>query len=107
MDPGVILSKVGLTSEAPETESSSWKQEPRSSSWNWAAEKVRTKMEPDVSSLIAYYRVSTQNQGRSGLGLETQRKAVAAFAAAKGLEVMAEFSEIGTGKGSDALNRRP
>ena len=56
---------------------------------------------------FAYYGVSTQNQGRSGLGLETQRKAVAAFAAAKGLEVMAEFSEIGTGKGSDALNRRP
>ena len=64
-------------------------------------------MEPDASSLIAYYRVSTQNQGRSGLGLEARRKAVAAFAAVEGLEVIAEFSEIETGKGSDALNRRP
>jgi DNA invertase Pin-like site-specific DNA recombinase len=60
-------------------------------------------MEP----LVAYYRVSTQKQGRSGLGLEAQRKAVAAFAAAEGFEIIAEFTEIETGKGSDALDRRP
>ena len=37
-----------------------------------------------MSPLIAYYRVSTQKQGRSGLGLEGQRAAVKAFALAEG-----------------------
>ena len=58
-------------------------------------------------SLIAYYRVSTQKQGRSGLGLEAQRSAIAAFAKAEGLEIVAEYTEIETGKGADALDRRP
>ena len=60
-----------------------------------------------MSSIVAYYRVSTQKQGRSGLGLEAQRKAVQAFAQAEGFEVSAEFTEVETGKGSDALDRRP
>ena len=59
-----------------------------------------------MSPLIAYYRVSTQKQGRSGLGLEAQRKAVASFAEAEGFEIVAEFTEVETGKGSDALDRR-
>src|SRR5271165_450141 len=57
--------------------------------------------------LIAYYRVSTREQGRSGLGLDAQRAAVARFAEAEGFELVAEFTEIETGKGSDALDRRP
>ena len=44
---------------------------------------------PDMSPLVAYYRVSSQKQGRSGLGLEAQRKAVAAFASAEGFEIIA------------------
>jgi DNA invertase Pin-like site-specific DNA recombinase len=60
-----------------------------------------------MSPLIAYYRVSTQKQGRSGLGLEGQRAAVAMFAKAEGFAIVAEFTEIETGKGSDALERRP
>jgi len=56
---------------------------------------------------IAYYRVSTQRQGRSGLGLEAQRTAVARFAEDEQLELIAEFTEVETGKGSDALDRRP
>ena len=62
---------------------------------------------PDMSPLVAYYRVSSQKQGRSGLGLEAQRKAVAAFASAEGFEIIAEYTEIETGKGADALDRRP
>ena len=57
--------------------------------------------------LIAYYRVSTQKQGRSGLGLEAQRTAVANFAKSEGLEIIGEFTEVETGKGADALERRP
>jgi DNA invertase Pin-like site-specific DNA recombinase len=57
--------------------------------------------------LVAYYRVSSAKQGRSGLGLEAQRAAVTAFAAVNGFEIIAEFTEIETGKGSDALDRRP
>ena len=60
-----------------------------------------------MPSIIAYYRVSTAKQGRSGLGLDGQRAAVQAFAKAEGFEVLAEFTEVETGKGSDALERRP
>jgi len=57
--------------------------------------------------LVAYYRVSTERQGRSGLGLEAQRAAVASFANANGYTIIGEFSEAETGKGADALERRP
>jgi DNA invertase Pin-like site-specific DNA recombinase len=57
--------------------------------------------------IIAYYRVSTEKQGRSGLGLEAQRKAVAQFAANEAFEVAGEFVEVETGKGADALDKRP
>src|SRR3954452_13164905 len=56
---------------------------------------------------VAYYRVSTARQGRSGLGIEAQKAAVQRFAAAEGFELTAEFVEVETGKGSDALDRRP
>ena len=38
--------------------------------------------------MVAYYRVSTQKQGRSGLGLDAQRKAVAAFAQVEGFDII-------------------
>ena len=57
--------------------------------------------------LVSYYRVSTARQGRSGLGLEAQRRAVVDFAAREGLEIIGEHVEIETGKGADALDRRP
>lgn len=56
---------------------------------------------------FAYYRVSTQKQGKSGLGKEAQHEAVHRFAAANGFKISGEFEEIETGKGSDALERRP
>ena len=57
--------------------------------------------------IVSYIRVSTGKQGKSGLGIEAQREAIARFAAAEGLEVLAEFVEVETGKGTDALDRRP
>jgi DNA invertase Pin-like site-specific DNA recombinase len=57
--------------------------------------------------VVAYLRVSTSRQGRSGLGLEAQRENIARFAEAEGYEVIGEFVEVETGKGSDALERRP
>jgi DNA invertase Pin-like site-specific DNA recombinase len=58
-------------------------------------------------ALVGYIRVSTATQGRSGLGIEAQREAVARFAQAEGIDVVAEYVEVETGKGSDALDRRP
>jgi DNA invertase Pin-like site-specific DNA recombinase len=52
-------------------------------------------------------RVSTQRQHRSGLGLEAQRATIERFAAAESLTILAEYVEAESGKGSDALDRRP
>jgi DNA invertase Pin-like site-specific DNA recombinase len=60
-----------------------------------------------MRSAVAYYRVSTNKQGRNGLGIEAQREAVARFVAAEGLKLIAEHTEVETGKGADALDRRP
>ena len=60
-----------------------------------------------MSQIVAYYRVSTKKQGESGLGLEAQRQAVASFAEAECFNVAAEFTEVESGKGADALDKRP
>jgi DNA invertase Pin-like site-specific DNA recombinase len=52
---------------------------------------------------VAYYRVSTAKQGRSGLGLEAQRQAVQAYIEGSGLRLLGEFVEIESGK----IDRRP
>jgi DNA invertase Pin-like site-specific DNA recombinase len=60
-----------------------------------------------MKPIVAYLRVSTSQQGRTGLGIEAQREALARFAGEEGLKIAAEFVEVETGKGSDALDRRP
>ena len=63
--------------------------------------------ENSMRPAVAYIRVSKPKQGRSGLGLEAQQAAIKAFCAQHGYKVEAEYREVETGKGSDALERRP
>ena len=58
-------------------------------------------MTPARPRFVSYLRVSTDGQGRSGLGLEAQRQAVAAHVAAAGGQLVAEFQEIESGKRAD------
>lgn len=51
--------------------------------------------------LVAYYRVSTDRQGQSGLGLEAQRAKVQELAQARGAAVAAEFVEVESGRKAD------
>lgn len=60
-----------------------------------------------MQPIVLYTRVSTDRQGKSGLGLEAQRVACQQFAAQHDYEIVQEFSEVETGKGADALDRRP
>jgi DNA invertase Pin-like site-specific DNA recombinase len=57
--------------------------------------------------VVTYYRVSTQAQGRSGLGLEAQRSAVEHYLRSRQGKLIGEFTEVETGKGANALERRP
>jgi DNA invertase Pin-like site-specific DNA recombinase len=52
-------------------------------------------------NFVAYYRVSTARQGRSGLGLDAQRKAVADFLNGGSWELLSEFVEVESGKDDD------
>lgn len=56
--------------------------------------------------MIAYYRVSTDKQGRSGLGLEAQKEAVSAHVNAHGCDLVGRYTEVETGK-RDSLENRP
>jgi DNA invertase Pin-like site-specific DNA recombinase len=60
-----------------------------------------------MKTAIAYVRVSTGKQAKSGLGLEAQPAALAPFAEAEGYSLLKTFEEVETGKGADALDRRP
>ncbi|QND73999.1 recombinase family protein [Tardiphaga robiniae] len=56
---------------------------------------------------VSYLRVSSKAQGKSGLGIEAQRAAVASYLGGSGAKVVAEFVEVESGKRSDrpALDR--
>lgn len=56
---------------------------------------------PSRLQLVAYYRVSTERQGQSGLGLEAQQQKIQQMAAERGAAVVAEFVEVESGRKSD------
>lgn len=56
---------------------------------------------------VTYYRVSTQRQGASGLGLEAQRAVVERYLSERAKTAIEEFCEVETGKGANALEKRP
>ena len=66
--------------------------------WN----DTMTRAAPVPRRFVAHYRVSTTEQGRSGLGLQARREAVARLAEAHGATIVTERTEVETGKGHDA-----
>ncbi|NHN84170.1 resolvase [Acetobacter musti] len=54
-----------------------------------------------LPSFVTYFRVSTARQGASGLGIEAQQAAVAAYVTQSGGRVLAEFTEIESGKNNE------
>jgi DNA invertase Pin-like site-specific DNA recombinase len=63
--------------------------------------KAKRKLLTACRLIIAYYRVSTDKQGKSGLGIEAQHSAVRGYATGAGCTITAEFTEVETGKRSD------
>jgi DNA invertase Pin-like site-specific DNA recombinase len=58
-------------------------------------------MTPHRGKFVAYFRVSTDKQGKSGLGLEAQREAVFAYLNGGSWSLVQEFVEVESGKHSD------
>jgi len=62
-------------------------------------------VKPPLKPAIAYIRVSTAQQGRSGLGLDSQQKQILTFARNEHFKILTEFAEVESGKGDDASMR--
>jgi len=60
-----------------------------------------------MKDAIGYLRVSTREQGRSGLGLAAQRHEIEAFALREGFAIRSWHQDVQTGVGADALLLRP
>jgi DNA invertase Pin-like site-specific DNA recombinase len=60
-----------------------------------------------MQAAVGYLRVSTKEQGRSGLGLAAQRHDIEVFGAREGFAIKSWHQDIQTGAGRDALLLRP
>jgi Resolvase, N terminal domain len=61
----------------------------------------RAALNAHFGKFVAYYRVSTDKQGQSGLGLDAQRQAVMTYLNGGPWKLIAEFTEVETGKRAD------
>lgn len=59
------------------------------------------KTKTNACRLVAYYRVSTDKQGKSGLGMEAQRTLVASYSVQSGCTVIDNYIEVESGKRND------
>lgn len=57
-----------------------------------------------MTKFVAYYRVSTKKQGRSGLGLEAQRTAIKAYVNSVNGEIVTEYTDIQTAANTDRIS---
>lgn len=57
----------------------------------------------NTQKYVAYYRVSTKKQGKSGLGLESQKSQVLAFVKMKQGELIGEFTDVQSGKFDESV----
>ena len=60
-----------------------------------------------MQAAIGYLRVSTKEQGRSGLGLAAQRRDIETFGEREGFSIKSWYQDVQTGAGADALLLRP
>jgi len=58
-------------------------------------------MTKEATRFVCYFRVSTARQGASGLGIEAQQRAIANHVASVGGQVLADYTEIESGKNND------
>jgi len=58
----------------------------------------RIPYNPNMKSAVVYYRVSTDKQGESKLGLEAQKNSVEGFCRSRGMEITMEFTDVESGK---------
>src|ERR1700736_5972045 len=66
--------------------------------------EVKIMQAMQAQPYVAYYRVSTKKQGRSGLGLEAQRQVILDHLKNGGRKLIGEFTDIESGKNSDRPN---
>ena len=60
-----------------------------------------------MKNAIAYIRVSTQKQGKSGLGLEAQQALIQRFADQEGFQIVQTFTEVQSGKDESGHSSMP
>ena len=61
------------------------------------------RVTPQPRRYVAYYRVSTVRQGRSGLGLDAQREAVRVYLASDSSRLISEYVEVESGRKNDRI----